>query len=367
MAKVSGVLQVANGKGVLRSPEFSLQARPDDPVVPRPIIQQLHLVTGARIDAEVEEQNGRQVVSKVRSCCGLKPERFAKRKKFRNLVSIDPDERFHLARFGEMSMRVVDLVAPIGKGTRALIVSPPKAGKTTLLQHFANAVRAEDPKIRIIVLLVDERPEEVTGFRRAVKADVLASSMDQKAEAHVALVGLTLDHIRCELECGRDIVVIVDSLTRMGRAFNRLAPRSGRTMSGGLDSSALEIPRQFFGLARNIEKGGSVTIVATALIDTGSRMDNFIFEEFKGTGNSELVLDRRLAERRIFPAIDFNRTGTRKEEKLLDSNELIGVHALRRVFARMKPEEAMPSLLERLSKFPSNDEFIAAITSHARR
>jgi transcription termination factor Rho len=258
-------------------------------------------------------------------------------------------------------MRIVDLVAPIGKGTRGMIVSPPKAGKTMLLEHIATAIHAGEPEARIIALLIDERPEEVTHFRRAVQAEVLASSNDQSVQEHIELVELTLAHIRTELECGHDVVVLVDSLTRMGRAFNQRGPGVGRTLSGGLDAGALELPRRFFGLARNIEDGGSVTIIATALVDTGSRMDQLIFEEFKGTGNSEIVLERSLAEAHIFPAINIRASGTRKEERLYSPQEHRYLTSLRRMLADKKPKEAMETLLQLIAQYPDNEKLLMSL------
>jgi transcription termination factor Rho len=300
-------------------------------------------------------------LNSVESVCGLTSEQFNKRTLYTHLIAIDPSDRFQLAATGEMSMRVVDLLAPIGKGTRGMIVSPPKAGKTTLLEQIARAIQAGDPQTRILVLLIDERPEEVTHFRRAVDAEVIASSSDRSIEEHVALAELMLAHVRTELECGRDIVLLVDSLTRMGRVFNLRGRGRGRTMSGGLDAGALEIPRRFFGLARNIENGGSVTIIATALIDTGSRMDQLIFEEFKGTGNSEIVLDRALAEARIFPAINVAASGTRKEERLYDPDHIKRLATIRRGLVDRKPKDAMTSLLNALESHPTNEEFLQSI------
>ncbi|MFW6164152.1 MAG: transcription termination factor Rho, partial [Planctomycetota bacterium] len=283
---VSGILIVnRDGSGSLRDPQSFWKSRDKLANVLRKDIRDLKLVTGARLEAVVErdKRHGR-AVRRIHRVCGLPPDQFRRRTPFDRLVSIDPDDRFHIGRSDKMTMRVMDLFCPIGKGTRGLIVSPPKAGKTTILEDLANAILAEHPSARVMALLVDERPEEVTTFRRATDAEVWASNMDQSYADHVRLVNLALSHVRCELECGADVVLLVDSLTRMARAFNVEGGGSGRTMTGGLDASAMQIPRRFFGLARNIEGGGSVTVLATALIDTGSRMDNLIFEEFKGTG-----------------------------------------------------------------------------------
>jgi transcription termination factor Rho len=299
----------------------------------------------------------------IETLCGLAPEDFAVRTSYKDLVAIDPDERFHLAAGGNLSMRLVDLVAPIGKGTRSLIVSPPKAGKTTILEQIAQAIRAEQPETRIIVLLIDERPEEVTTFRRAVDAEVFASSNDQTVAEHVELTELTLAHVQVELECGRDVVVLLDSLTRMGRAFNLGGSRRDNraTMSGGISAGALEIPRRFFGMARNVEGGGSATIVGTCLVDTGSRMDQVIFEEFKGTGNSEIVLSRDLAEARLYPAIVIAASGTRKEERLFDPDEYPKITAMRRGLAGLKPREALEALLGQLARHPTNEAFLKSL------
>ena len=259
-------------------------------------------------------------------------------------------------------MRIVDLIAPIGKGTRGLIVSPPKAGKTTMLAQLAKAIRADDPKTEIIVLLIDERPEEVTHFKRSVEGvTVVASSIDHTIDEHIELAEILLAYIRTQLECGKDIVVLVDSITRMGRAFNRKGSNTGRIMSGGLESGALEIPRRFLGLARKIENAGSVTIIATALIDTGSRMDQLIFEEFKGTGNSEIMLSRTLAEQRTYPAIDIAASGTRMDEVLWGEKNGRKLINLRKALASNKPAQALETLIKAMQKYPTNAELLAAI------
>jgi len=358
----SGVLKLTNnGAGVLLDPARSFKPRPGDVTVPAELTKQYTLVDGATVVGPVTEGAKGPELSGVETICGLAPEVFRARKPLNQLTAINPNERFHLSASGNMSMRVVDLVAPIGKGTRGLIVSPPKAGKTMMLEHMANAIRLAEPETRIIVLLLDERPEEVTQFRRQVEAEVLASTNDQTVSDHVALAELTLAHIRTELECSRDAVVLVDSLTRMGRSFNVKGSGTGRIMSGGMEAGAMEIPRRFFGLARNIEGGGSVTIIATALVDTGSRMDQLIFEEFKGTGNSEIILDRTLADARIFPAIDIPASGTRREELLYAPDEMERVALLRRMMADLQPKEAMSSLLERLSQYHTNEEFLRSL------
>lgn len=255
-------------------------------------------------------------------------------------------------------MRIIDLFAPIGRGTRGLIVSPPKAGKTQLLEDLTIAINADAPETRVVVLLIDERPEEVTHFRRKVPAEVLASSSDQSLAEHVRIANLCMAQVRCELECGHDLVVLVDSITRMGRAFNSYGSDSGRTMSGGLDSRALEIPRKFFGMARNVEHGGSVTVLATALVETGSRMDDMIFEEFKGTGNSEVVLDRSLADQRVFPAINLAKTGTRRDELLYPKGEIDAINRLRRRLLDLPPRQAIQDLLKTLEQWPTNEALL---------
>jgi transcription termination factor Rho len=358
----SGILKLTkSGGGVLCDPLQPFAADADDIVVSPRLVRAYSLVQGVSVTGSVGKHKKGPQLASVESVCGLSPGQFKKRTHYTHLVAIDPSERFQLAATGEISMRVVDLVAPIGKGTRGLIVSPPKAGKTMLLQQMATAIRTGDPETRILVLLIDERPEEVTHFRRAVDAEVIASSSDRSIAEHVGLAELMLAHVSTELECGRDIVVLVDSLTRMGRVFNLKGRGRGRTLSGGLDAGALEIPRRFFGLARNIENGGSVTIIATALIDTGSRMDQLIFEEFKGTGNSEIVLDRGLAEARIFPAINVAASGTRKEERLYDPDDIKRLATIRRGLVDRQPKDAMTSLLKALESYPTNEEFLQSI------
>lgn len=357
--QTTGVLQILRqGGGFLRDPAVSLQPTSVDVFVPQKLITAHALVEGATVSGPTAQGTKNDQLTGVTSVCGLPPEQFAARTRFERLVAIDPHQRFRLGDGGVLAMRVYELIAPIGKGTRGLIVAPPKSGKTILLEQIAKAIRACEPDTRIIVLLVDERPEEVTHFRRSVDAEVLASSNDQGIDAHVNLAELALAHIRCELECGRDIVVLIDSITRLSRAFNLAGSGANRTMSGGLDAKALEIPRRFFGLARNIEGGGSVTVIATALVQTGSRMDDLIFEEFKATGNSELVLDRNLAEARIFPAINLPASGTRKEDLLYTPEQVDKLALLRRALAGRDPKSALLGLIKLLEKEPSNDEVL---------
>jgi len=362
--EVNGVFQrLQKGGGFLRNPDLSYQPGPKDTWVSTQMIRQYGITDGADVNGSAEQtKKGFQLV-KVNSVCDLKPEQFQSRSKFDRLLAINPEDRIHLGESGNVSMRIVDLIAPIGKGTRGLIVSPPKSGKTQLLEDMANAIHTSEPEVRVVVLLIDERPEEVTHFRRNVQGEVLASSSDQSIESHVNLAELTMAHIRCELECGRDIVVLLDSITRMARAFNVHGTGSRRTMSGGLDARALEIPRKFFGLARNIENGGSVTVIATAQVDTGSRMDGFIFEEFKSTGNSEIVLDRSLAEARIFPAINVLSSGTRREELLYTEGEMQLLTPLRRWIVDYEPKAAMRSVIKLVNKTQNNSELIAQFQS----
>jgi len=363
---VTGVLELLpRGGGFLRNPADSLRPSSEDAFVSQSLIKQNGLIAGATLTGPVGPGRKGPQLTAVTSICGLTPDMFRNRTLSNDLVVINPDRRFNLGGGGHPSMRLVDLLAPIARGTRGLIVAAPKTGKTQLLEDLAIAINADAPDIRLVVLLVDERPEEVTHFRRRVKAEVLASSSDQDTATHVRLAELCLAQARCELECGHDVVILVDSLTRMGRAFNQHVAGSGRTLSGGLDSRALEIPRRFFGIARNIEDGGSVTVIATALVETGSRMDDLIFEEFKGTGNMELVLDRRLAEQRIFPAIDVRLSGTRRDELLYDEKEFDALNMLRRGAAAAQPPQAMAGLLRLLEKYATNEELLAGMGSAA--
>jgi transcription termination factor Rho len=358
-----GILKRSKGNAaILHDPARPFFESKGEIRVPPKLLEEHKLVEGATVAGTVRQGKRGPELATVESVCGLTPEEYQQRPQFSQLVAISPNERFPLAITGETSTRIVDLVAPIGKGTRGLIVSPPKAGKTILLEHIAQAIRTAEPDARIIVLLVDERPEEVTYFRRSVEAEVFASSSDQRLKQHVALVELMLAHIRVELECGRDVVVLLDSLTRLSRVFNlQGSGRGGRTLSGGLDAGAMEIPRRFFGLARNIEDGGSVTLIATVLVDTGSRLDQLVFEELKGTGNSEIILDRDLAEARIFPAINPTASGTRRDEHLYSPDEYQRLEKLRRALAQHKTQEAMELLLRLLVKYPTNEELLASI------
>ena len=357
-----GVLRKYKNKAVLMDPENFVDPNDHEILVPMPFIQKYKLVEGATVCGTVKKAGKNEILETINTICGLTPDAFQKRIPYTRLTAIPPDQRFKLSITGDMSMRIVDLIAPIAKGTRGLIVSPPRAGKTMILEQIAHAIHTFDPNTRIIALLIDERPEEVTQFRRNVKAEVLASSNDRDTKQHIALTEFVMAHVIAELESGKDVVVLVDSLTRMARAFNLAkSPQhtKGRIMSGGIQAGALEIPRRFFGMARNVENGGSVTIIATVLVDTGSRMDQLIFEEFKGTGNNEIILDRKIAEARIFPAINIPSSGTRKEELLFPPNQLKQIVRLRRALSKIsQPKEGMELLLKFLNKYPTNDDFL---------
>ena len=355
----SGILKLTKkGTGHLFNPEDMSERI----LVPANLVQVYNLPTGATVTGPTKGGKRGPNLTDVETICGLSPEVFHQRTPFKDLIAISPQERFNLAAEGNTSMRLIDMMAPIGKGTRGLIVAPPKAGKTMLLEKLATAISTSNPDTRLIMLLIDERPEEVTHLRRALTgAEVFASSSDQPVQEHIDLSELMLAHIRLELECGRDVVVLVDSLTRLVRAFNMRSGRGGRTMSGGIEAEAMQIPRRFFGLARNIEHGGSVTILGSILVDTGSRMDDFIFEEFKGTGNSEIVLNRDLAEAYIFPALDLLASSTRREEQLYSQKEVARLHKLRRKLANKSPQQAMLSLLDLLDEYPRNEDLLASL------
>jgi len=360
--QITGVIEVLQkGGGFLRDPARSFQPDRNDPFVPQKLIQKLALSTGALVAGTAKKGPKGLILDSVDSICGVSPEAFAQRTPLKELTALNPEKRFNLGKSGHPSMRIVDLIAPIARGTRGLIVSPPKTGKTTILENLANAIHADAPEARIVVLLIDERPEEVTHFRRVVPAEVLASSSDQSIADHVRLAQMTMSQTVREVECGHDVVVLVDSITRMGRAFNQSGKGSGRTMSGGLDSRALEIPRKFFGMARNIEHGGSLTVIATALIDTGSRMDDMIFEEFKGTGNCEIVLDRGLAQNRIFPAIDLRSSGTRRDDLFFTEDEYDALTLLRRRAVAAPTIPAMEGMLKLMEKWDTNEDLLAGL------
>ncbi|MGN6184438.1 MAG: transcription termination factor Rho [Thermoanaerobaculia bacterium] len=362
LVPTSGVLFIKqNGSGLLVDPANNDHPQQGDTIVPRSMIERLHLQAGLLIGGSARRTgNGLELVG-LETVEGMALEEYREsRRPFSELISIDPNEMFKLETEPErLTTRVLDLLAPIGKGQRCLVVAPPKAGKTTLLKDIAHGINLNHPDVILFVLLVDERPEEVTDFRRSVeKGEVVASSSDENAESHIHLAEIILERARRLVETKKDVVILCDSITRMSRAYNNEQRGSGKILSGGIDARTMEKPRRFFGAARNAEDWGSLTIIATALIDTGSRMDEVIFQEFKGTGNTEIVLDRGLFERRIFPAMNIGQTGTRKEEKLLPPTVLPKIHTLRRALAGTDPLTAMKMLLERLQKFPSNDAFL---------
>ena len=356
-----GVLELhPKGYGFLRNPAKNYAANPADPYVPAPLIQRNSLREGLLLAGPVEpaRKGSGPRLAGLAAVEGQKPDKFARRA-FDDLTAIDPHVRIRLETGPEpLTTRVMDMLSPIGKGQRGLIVAPPRTGKTVLLQHIAHAVAVNHPEMRLFVLLIDERPEEVTEMRRTVKGEVVASSSDRDSAGHARLAELVMERAKRLAEAGKEVFVLLDSITRLSRAYNKNVGNSGRTMSGGLDSRAMEVPRRLFGSARAFEEGGSLTVVGTALIDTGSRMDDYIFQEFKGTGNMELVLDRRLADRRVFPAMDIGQSGTRKEERILPPGELERVTLLRRSLVSLKPVEAMESLVKQLAKYPSNEAFL---------
>jgi transcription termination factor Rho len=361
-----GVLEIlAEGYGFLRSQDWNYLYGPDDIYVSPSQIKRFDLRTGDTVLGQVRPpKEGERYLAllKVETVNFDEPEKAKHRIAFENLRPRYPDQRLRLERKdGDLSMRVVDILAPIGKGQRALISSPPKAGKTILLQKLANSITENHPEVTLIVLLVDERPEEVTDMEENVKAEVISSTFDEPADRHVQVADMVIEKARRLVEHGKDVVILLDSITRLARAHNVVVPHSGKILSGGVDANALHKPKRFFGAARNIEGGGSLTIVGTALIETGSRMDEVIFEEFKGTGNMELVLDRRIAERRIYPAIDVQRSSTRKEDLLLNAEELNRIYLLRNFLADMPPVEAIEFLLERMKRTKNNKEFFATM------
>lgn len=364
---VTGILDVDPKRfGFLRTPSLTLKQSPSDAYVPPSLITQYHLRPGVTIEGMAETRRGKnpQLIG-IGKINGLTPERWGRLREFSAHEVVSPNERIRLeGRDANVSMRIVDLFCPIGKGTRGLIVSPPKAGKTVLLQHLAHAISVNNPDMDLVVMLIDERPEEVTDMRRTVKGEVFASSSDSERGSHVRLAQLVLEYAKRKVESGTHVVLLLDSLTRLGRAFNIHQRSSGRTMSGGVDARALEIPKRIFGAARKLEDGGSLTILATALVDTGSRMDELIFQEFKGTGNMELVLNRDLANERIFPAISLNESGTRREE-LLFGPDLAQHQMLRRSIARKSPREAMLEVLKLVEQHKDNDVLLGKIQARS--
>ncbi|MCS6989970.1 MAG: transcription termination factor Rho [Chloroherpetonaceae bacterium] len=358
----TGVLQtIPDGYGFLRSANYNYLSSPDDIYVSPSQIKRFNMKTGDTVSGQVRApKEGERFFAllKIETINGLQPEELKDRVPFDNLTPLYPQQRLKLETTPtEYSTRVLDIFAPIGKGQRGLIVAQPKTGKTILLQKIANAIAKNHPEVYLIVLLIDERPEEVTDMERNVQAEVISSTFDEEPERHVQVADMVLEKAKRLVEVKRDVVILLDSITRLARAHNTVIPHSGKILSGGIDSNALHKPKRFFGAARNVEEGGSLTIIATALVDTGSRMDDVIFEEFKGTGNMELVLDRRLAERRIFPAIDILKSGTRKEEMLLTQEELSRVWLLRKYLADKSPVEGMEFILEKMEGTKSNKEF----------
>ena len=360
-----GYLEIAEkGFGFLRSPGNRFQSKPSDVFVTPDTIRSKYLREGCFIKGRlVPPHKGHSPqLTEIYSVNEMPFKEYTECSRFENLTSIDPLDKFNLETTPEeLETRIIDLVTPIGKGTRGLIVASPRTGKTTILKQICNAVTTNHPDVKTIVLLIDERPEEVTDFERSVEAEVVASSNDMDLETHVRLSRFMVERCRRMVECGQDVFMLMDSITRIARAYNNVKGGSGRTMSGGVDARALEIPRRMFAAARNIEDGGSLTILATALVDTGSRMDELIFQEFKGTGNMELILDRKLAERRLYPAIDIPKSGTRKEEKLFPEEHLDAIHKLRRTMVDLDPINAMETLIGALKKHPTNAELLSKL------
>jgi len=362
-----GVLEVLpDGYGFLRSVDYNYLPSPDDIYVSPSQIKKFGLRTGDSVSGQVRPpKEGERFFAllRVEAVNDDHPDVIRERVLFDNLTPLYPTNRIKLETApGEYSMRILDLLAPVGKGQRGMIVSPPKAGKTVILQKIANSITRNHPEIKLIVLLIDERPEEVTDMERTVQAEVVSSTFDEPPERHVQVSDMVLEKAKRLVEAKHDVVVLLDSITRLARAHNTVVPHSGKILSGGVDANALHRPKRFFGAARNIEEGGSLTIIATALVETGSRMDEVIFEEFKGTGNSEVVLDRKLSDRRVFPAIDY-RSGTRKEEMLMEPEELNRVWILRKLLSDLQPIEAMEFLLEKMRGTKSNKEFLKSMNS----
>ena len=363
IVQARGVLEVLKeGYGFLRSPDFNYLPGPDDIYVSPSQIKRFGLRTGHQVTGEIRPPKQKErfyALLKLESVNDHPGEEVKKTTLFDNFTPLYPEEKFNLdVDKKDMSTRIMDLISPIGKGQRGLIVAQPKTGKTILLQKIANAIRTNHPNTKLLILLIDERPEEVTDMKRSVDAEVVSSTFDEPPGRHVSVADMVIQKARRLVEFGNDVVILLDSLTRLGRAHNAVIPHSGKILSGGVDANALRKPKQFFGAARNTEESGSLTIIATALIDTGSRMDDVIFEEFKGTGNMELVLDRRLSDRRIFPSFDLVRSGTRKEELLLDKKTLARMYILRKLLNEMNTIESMEFLQERMKRTKTNEEFL---------
>ncbi len=364
----AGVLDVhGDGYGFLRSPKYNYLSSPDDIYVSPSQIKKFGLMTGDTVSGQIRPpKEGEKFFAllRVERVNFRDPEFTRERVMFDNLTPLYPNEKLHLESSpGEYSMRIMDLLAPIGAGQRGMIVSPPKAGKTILLQKIANSITRNHPDVRLIVLLIDERPEEVTDMERSVNAEVVSSTFDEEPQRHTQVAEMVLEKARRLVEAKNDVVILLDSITRLARAYNATVPHSGKILSGGIDSNALIKPKRFFGAARNIEEGGSLTIIGTALVETGSRMDEVIFEEFKGTGNSEIVLTRELSDKRIFPAVDVNKSSTRHEELLLSPDELNRIWVLRKILSDYSPVEAMEFLLDKMRGTKNNKEFLKAMNS----
>ncbi len=363
-----GVLEILpDGYGFLRSPDYNYLPGPDDIYVSPSQIRKFDLKTGDTISGQVRPPHEGEkyfALVKIEAVNFESPEEARNKILFDNLTPLYPQERIKLETVREnISARVMDLLTPVGKGQRGLIVAPPSTGKTMLLQNLANSITTNHPEIVLIVLLIDERPEEVTDMQRSVKGEVISSTFDEPAARHVQVAEMVIEKAKRLVEHKRDVVILLDSITRLARAYNTIVPPSGKVLSGGVDSNALQRPKRFFGAARNIEEGGSLTIIATALIETGSRMDDVIFEEFKGTGNMEIILDRKLVDKRTFPAIDIQRSGTRKEELLIPKEDLARIWVLRKILNPLSPVEAMELLIDKLGKARSNGEFLSNMGS----
>ena len=366
-----GVVEVLqDGFGYMRSPDANYLAGPDDIYISPSQIRRFALRTGDTVEGQIRSpRDGERYFAllKVNKINFEDPEKARHKVHFDNLTPLYPEQRLKLEYEDptkkDMSARVIDIVAPIGKGQRALIVAPPRTGKTVLLQNIAKSITANHPECYLIVLLIDERPEEVTDMQRSVKGEVVSSTFDEPATRHVAVAEMVIEKAKRLVEHGRDVVILLDSITRLGRAYNTVVPSSGKVLTGGVDANALQRPKRFFGAARNIEEGGSLTIISTALIDTGSRMDEVIFEEFKGTGNSEIILDRKVSDKRVFPAIDITRSGTRKEELLVPHDVLKRMYVLRRILNPMGTVDAIEFLLDKLNKTKQNSEFFDSMNT----
>ncbi|MFM1942712.1 MAG: hypothetical protein RI897_1694 [Verrucomicrobiota bacterium] len=361
-----GYLEVSEkGFGFLRSADHHFQPKPSDVFVTPDTIKRHFLREGCLVEGALQppHRGNNPQLREVHRVNGMPYVEYTRSMRFENLTTIDPIQKFRLETSPDLiETRIIDLVTPIGRGTRGLIVAPPRTGKTTILKQIANAVVENHPEVHVMVLLIDERPEEVTDFQRSVKAEVVASSNDQDLETHVRLSRFMIERCRRMVETGKDVFVLLDSITRVARAYNSVHGGSGRTMTGGVDARALEIPRKIFAAARKTEEAGSLTIVATALVDTGSRMDELIFQEFKGTGNMELVLDRKLSDRRLFPALDIPRSGTRKEEKLFEGRHIEAIRKLRRMMVDLNPVEAMETLTGACKKHKTNEDLLAKLS-----